>query len=81
MPLPCPWVGAAWRYSSAQSSRAGGPKQAGSRAQLRDAGMELSLTSCQLHAAWVGGSLGPCPALWPEEEPTPHFWFWAQLSR
>lgn len=30
-----------------------------------DAWMELFLTSCQLHGAWVGGSLGPCPALWP----------------
>lgn len=36
--------------------------------------MELSLTSCQLRAAWVGGSVRPCPALWPEE-PTPHFCF------
>lgn len=41
--------------------------------------MELSLTSCQLHAAWVGGSLGPCPALWPEE-PTPHSWFWCSSA-
>lgn len=32
-----------------------------------DACMELFLTSCQLHVAWVGGSLGPCPALWPRE--------------
>lgn len=29
--------------------------------------MDGALTSCQLHDSWVGGSLGPCPALWSRE--------------
>lgn len=55
-----------------QSPKVGGPhslaaKQARNRGPRWRECVDGALTSCQLHVSWVGGSLGPCPALWSRE--------------